>query len=193
MRSLRLSVFMILSAAVYSGAAHAGSDWYLGVMAGYARVSYDATLGVTSNRVHDRRYTYALELGYRPVKYLAAEVAYHRYGHYHGSATRPCAPTEGCVQKTTTPLSAGFSAWSFLLVPQLPLGHGLSAFIDGGLLHWSMTGVLGTSITTEEYGNSGLYGAGLRYDFPGHVSLKVGYQHSEIKLDETSVGAEWRF
>lgn len=192
MRSVRLSAFMVLWAVVYSGAAHAGTDWYLGIMAGYARVSYDATLGVTSNRVHDRRYTYALELGYQPVRYLAAEVAYHRYGHYHGSATRPCAAVEGCSQQTT-PISAGFWGWSFVLVPQLPLGHGFSAFIDGGLLHWSMTDVMGSSITTAEDGNSGLYGAGLRYDLPAHVSLKVSYQHSEIKLDETSVGAEWRF
>lgn len=191
MRTLRISVFSILMAALYSGTVQAADAWYVGVMAGQARLNYNATLATTPNSVEDRRFTYALELGFRPVRYLGVEAAYHRYGHYHGSAAVPCVAGRACSGPTS--LSVGFSGWSFLLVPQLPLGHHVSFFIDGGLLHWSMTGILGGSINQEEKGNSGLYGAGLRYDFPGHVSLKVSYQHSEVKLDETALGAEWRF
>jgi len=192
MRFSRLTLFVILSAALYSGAAQARPAWYLGVMAGYARLSYDTTLGVVYNRVHDKRYTYALELGYQPLKYLAMEVAYHRYGHYDGTAASQCPSSQNCTPYGGA-ISNNLSGWTFLLVPQLPLGHHVSVFVDGGLLHWTMTGLLGSSITQEHFGNSAIYGAGVRYDFPWHVSLKASVHRSTINLNEASVGAEWRF
>ena len=192
MRFLRVSIFMALSAALYSNAAQAKQVWYVGLVAGHATVHYDTTLGVSYNRVHDKDFTYALEMGYRPVKYLAMEIAYHRYGHYATTATPHCPPSQSCSQ-TVNSVTTNLAGWTFLLVPQLPLGYGFSGFLEGGLLHWNMTGLIGSSPNSQHIGNSPLYGAGLRYDFGWPVSLKVSFQHSTINLNETSVGAEWRF
>lgn len=192
MRFSRLSVFIVLSAALHSGSAYARPVWYVGLAAGRATVSYAATLGAVYNRVHDHAYAYALQLGYRPVKYLGMEAAYHDYGRYGGTATSHCPPGLPCSPYVAS-LTGRLAGWSFLLMPQLPVGYGLTAFIEGGVLHWSMKGLIGSSPAQVHSGTDALYGGGLRYDFPSHISLKVSFQHTDLHLNETSVGAEWRF
>ncbi len=188
---LRRYPILVLAAWLCPFTANAGAGWYAGFSVGPASVSYKSDIAGIDNRIDDGANALSVAVGYQPLKYMSMELAYHDYGHYDTLATTHCTPGQVCVGSIEA-LSSHLTGWSFLFMPQIPVWGGARVFVEGGMLAWTMKG-LGFGGTQKDSGADAIYGAGLRYAFPSHIGLKISYERSSLDVDQTSVGAEWRF
>ncbi len=198
MQTFTLIVAASLSIAI-SDTAAAGS-WYAGASYGNANFEHDVSFTDpypgAAYRMHSSSNALTVNGGYQSGEYLAFEIDYGDYGDFTGLSGINC--SGGVCGGVLQELDENLSGWSMTVLPQLPLANGWTAFAEIGLLSWHLdpNGQCDWICPDmpDRSGTDALVGAGFRYDFRRHLSVKIGYRTvAGGNLRDTLVGVEWRF
>jgi len=156
--------------------------FYVGGALGFTELDDDGMGNYQS--LDDNSGSFRLFGGYNFNSWLAAEVAMDLLGYYEGDTL-------------TSEIENTYSSLTLSLVGRMPLGNGLSAFVQGGggavtLSQW-VDGLIGPFYYDDEYeANSGfatVWGAGLSYVIPDNEQFEVraGYLQTNFEVEAIAI------
>ncbi|MCP4702249.1 MAG: outer membrane beta-barrel protein [Gammaproteobacteria bacterium] len=211
----RLAVSIIAGGFLAAGSSAYAEDagWYLGVGAGLSKADLDTDFDIEDvqgdvgtvaqnviNRVDidDEDTGWKLFGGYQFNKLLAVEFAYVDLGE----------PSSNVVISEPVTVTLGTEADSIGIslsaIGTLALSNSLSALGKAGIYRWdtnvkALSGSLGSlsTVSEDDSGTDLVYGVGLKYEFTGHLGVRVEWERyqdvSDIDFDLYSVSAFYRF
>ena len=175
---------------------------------GSSRTSFHPT---SVARIDEREQSFDAGVGYAFGPHFAIQGAYHDFGQVTGFVV---CPPEGCVVPPgecppgaecfafmrPVPVRADISGWSARLTGALPLGPRFAAFASVGVIDWSSSA--GAIVTLpggrrvddlDDSGKDLIYGAGLQWHLADRWSLQVFYEHVDLDIESSKLGATFRF
>jgi len=184
MRNIYLVILLFVSTSVWSDES-GQSGFYVGGSAGFAQLDDDG-MGNNLQSFDDNSGTFRGFGGYQFNPYFAAEVAMDWLGLYQG-------------ETATADIDNSYSSFTLSLIGKIPLGSGLSLFIQGGggvaSIYQVVDGTIGgVYYDDEDASNSGfatVWGGGLSYLIPNHsaIELRAGYLHTDFQVDAVAVNS----
>jgi hypothetical protein len=162
-------------------------------------------------RLDDREQSFDVGIGYAFGPYFAIQGAWHDYGQVTGLVVCPpegcmlgpdeCPPGSVCFAfMRPVPVQVDISGWSARLTGSLPLGSRFAAFASVGVIDWDTSAdaivTLPGGRPVDDLDDSGehlVYGAGLQWHVSDRWSLQAFYEHVDLDIESSKLGATFRF
>ncbi|MGH8192987.1 MAG: outer membrane beta-barrel protein [Woeseiaceae bacterium] len=162
-------------------------------------------------RIDDREQSFDVGIGYAFGPYLAIQGTWHDYGQTTGFVVCPpegcmlapgeCPPGSVCVVfMQPVPVQVDVSGWSARLTGSLPLGSRFAAFASVGVIDWDTSADAIVTLPDgrrvddlDDSGNDLVYSAGLQWHVSDRWSLQAFYEHVDLDIESSKLGATFRF
>ena len=151
----------------------------------------------TSGSIDDSDTGYRAYLGYRFLKFFALEADIVELGEFSYDAVSDGSGLLWAAGPVTATAEAEGYRLSALGI--LPVGKNFSIFGKFGIFAWDADTVVtdgSGTISNSADGEDEFFGAGVAYDLPGPLSLRLEYELlslDTVDVDTLSVGAAFRF